>query len=96
MDRRVAMDGEPMWASTVRRRVTVRPARREAEGQCKSLIPQRHDLGPHRLVGERPMHVAEVDGHGVAVLGGCSAALKVSARDQRIGWNPQQKQRRRK
>ena len=41
MDRKVVVDGEPMWASRVLRQVTVGPARREEEPQCKALIRQR-------------------------------------------------------
>src|SRR5579875_472622 len=94
MDRKVVVDGEPMWASTVLRQVKVRPARHEEEPRCKALIRERHYLGLNHLVGETLMHVAEVDGRWVAVLGWCSAALKVSVRDRWIGWSAQQKQRR--
>ena len=35
-----------------------------------------------------------MEGHWIALLGWCSAALKVGARERWIGWSPQQKQRR--
>jgi hypothetical protein len=94
MDNKVTLDGQAYWASAVVRDVAVRPVAPSEIGRWKSLIQQHHYLGLDHLVGETILHVAEVDGHWVALLGWCSAALKVTARDQYIGWSPQQKQRR--
>lgn len=94
MDTKVVLDGQAYWVSAVVRDVVVRPiAPAEAE-RWKSLMRQHHYLGLDHLVGETILHVAEVEGHWVALLGWCSPALKVSVRDHWIGWNAQQKQRR--
>jgi hypothetical protein len=74
--------------------VVVRPIRPEEGGRWKALVREHHYLGLHHLVGKTILHVAEVDGHWVALLGWCSAALKVRVRDHFIGWTAQQKQRR--
>lgn len=94
MERTVLLDGKPRGVSEVMRLVLVRPVKRDEEAQWKALIRQRHYLGLEHLVGETVLHVAEVDGQWVALLGWCSAALKVTVRDQWIGWSAQQKQRR--
>lgn len=54
-----------------------------------------HYLGSTGLVGERLRHVA-VDRHGawLALIGWVSAAFKCQARDQWIGWRPEQQWRR--
>jgi len=88
------LDGKRYWASDVLRRVVVRPVAPEEAGRCKALIRERHYLGLRHLAGEAMLHVAEVDGHGVALLGWCSAALKVTVRDRFIGWTALQEQRR--
>lgn len=75
-------------------KVVVRPIRPEEAARWKAVIREHHYLGLRHLVGETVCHVAEVDGQWVALLGWCSAALKVTARDRWIGWTPQQKQRR--
>ena len=93
-DKKILVEGEPFWASEIVRCVEVRPVRPDEEGRWKELVRKHHYLGLHHLVGETVLHVAEVDGRWVALLGWCSAALKVKARDHWIGWNPQQKQRR--
>lgn len=83
-----------MSAFEVMSKVVVRPVMAEELERWKALVRAHHYLGLHHLVGETIYHVAEADGHWVALLGWCSAALKVTARDQWIGWNAQQKQRR--
>jgi hypothetical protein len=94
MDRKVMVDGQAMWVPEVLEKVRVRRVRGEEEGRWKALIRQHHYLGLNHLVGETILHVAEVEGHWVALLGWCSAALKVGVRDRWIGWSAQQKQRR--
>lgn len=90
----VVLDGQTLSLFEVMSRVRVRRVKPEEEERWKALIRAHHYLGLHHLVGETIYHVAEVDGHWVALLGWCSAALKVTARDRWIGWTPQQKQRR--
>ena len=75
-------------------RLKVRPVKAEEEAHFKALLRERHYLGLRQLVGETILHVAELDGQWVAVLAWCSAALKVTVRDEWIGWTSQQKQRR--
>ncbi len=94
MERTVVLDGKRYAVSDVVRQVVLRPVRPEEVGRWKALIRQHHYLGLHHLVGETILHVAEVDGHWVALLGWCSAALKVTVRDRFIGWTAQQKKRR--
>ncbi len=88
------LDGEALSLFEVMSGVTVRPVRPDEVGRWKALMRKHHYLGLRHLVGETIYHVAEVEGHWVALLGWCSAALKVGARDRWIGWTPQQKQRR--
>ncbi|HCC33606.1 MAG TPA: hypothetical protein DEQ28_06900, partial [Clostridiales bacterium] len=94
MERTVVLDGERYAVSDVLRQVVVRPVRPEEAGRWKALIRERHYLGLHHLVGETILHVAEMDGRWVALVGWCSAALKVTVRARFIGWTAQQKQRR--
>lgn len=94
MERTVLLDGKPFSLFEVMSGVRVRRVKPEEEERWKALIRAHHYLGLHHLVGETIYHLAEVDGHWVALLGWCSAALKVTARDRWIGWTPQQKQRR--
>ena len=94
MEQTVMVDGAPYPVSDVMRGVRVRPVRRDEERRWKALVRERHYLGLRHLVGETMLHVAEFEGHWVALLGWCSAALKVTVRDRWIGWTPQQKQRR--
>jgi hypothetical protein len=54
------------------------------------LLARHHYLGPSRLVGESMRYFATVDGQPVALIGFSGAALKVTVRDQFIGWQPEQ------
>lgn len=94
MDTKVVVDGQAYWASAVVRDVVVRPVLASERKRWTSLVQQHHYLGLDHLVGETILHVAEVDGHWVALVGWCSPALKVTVRDHWIGWSPQHKQRR--
>jgi len=47
---------------------------------------EHHYLGLQSFVGESLRYVAEWQGHWMALLGWCSAALKCQARDRFIGW----------
>ena len=94
MERKVVLDGQPYSVGKVVREVVVRPVAAGEIGRWKALIRQHHYLGLHHLVGQTMLHVAELDGHWLALLGWCSPALKVTVRDRWIGWSGQQKQRR--
>ena len=54
------------------------------------LLAQHHYLGRSRLVGETLRYVAELDGQPVALVGFTGGALKITCRDQFIGWQPEQ------
>ena len=64
---------------------------REAARQWDALLAQHHYLGRTRLVGEAMRYLATVDGEPAALVGFASAALKVTVRDQHIGWTPDQR-----
>jgi hypothetical protein len=51
------------------------------------LVHHYHYLGLPKLVGEHLRHVAFINGQVVACIAWASAAWKVKARDQFIGWN---------
>jgi len=53
------------------------------------LVHHHHYLGRPRIVGEHLRYLAFLQGQVVACLGWASAAFKVSARDQFIGWDPE-------
>lgn len=89
----VLLDGKPKPVKDILRRVVVRPVTADEVPRWKELVRRHHYLGD-RLVGQTLLHVAEVDGHWVALLGWSSAALKVGARDRWLGWTPRQRQRR--
>ena len=66
---------------------------REAK-RWDELLACHHYLGPSRLVGETMRYFATLDGQPVALVGFSSAALKVTVRDQFIGWQPEQQSER--
>jgi hypothetical protein len=57
------------------------------------LIHHYHYLGLPTLVGEHLRHLVFIDGQVVACLAWASAAWKVKARDQFIGWDESTKKR---
>ncbi|TVR17651.1 MAG: ISAs1 family transposase [Planctomycetota bacterium] len=62
--------------------------------EWNELVSRHHYLSSHRMMGEQLRYVAEVNGYWVACLGWSAASLKLSARDERIGWTViQQRQR---
>ena len=77
------------------RGVTVRLVESAAEiRHWDQVIREHHYLGLRSMIGETLRYVAELDGQWVALVGFASPALKVTARDQFIGWTPEQQQAR--
>lgn len=59
-----------------------------------SLIVEQHYLHSIHLVGERLCYVAEHQGQWIALMAWSAAAFKLKQREDWIGWNDKQKQRR--
>jgi hypothetical protein len=57
------------------------------------LVHHHHYLGLPKLVGEHLRYLVTINGQVVACLSWASAAWKVKARDQFIGWDEETKQR---
>ena len=55
------------------------------------LVCQHHYLKNANLVGERLCYVAEYQGQWLALIGWSAAAYHVRARDEYIGWDPNQR-----
>ena len=64
----------------------VRPITANERSAWDTLMATHHYLGFQCLVGESIRYVAEMQGHWVALLGWCAAALKCRPRDTWIGW----------
>src|SRR3954469_21276257 len=63
----------------------------------QSLVEEHHYLRDATLVGECLRYVAEdATGQWVALLGFCSAAYHLKAREVWLGWSSEQQQRRRR
>ena len=76
------------------KRVKVRLAPEERRGEFDFRLEQDHYLHSAHLSGQTLRYVAEVDGEWVALLCFGAAALHFKAREQWIGWTPQQRARR--
>ena len=76
--------------------ISVRPVRDGAErAEWDRLMDAHHYLGFRCLFGGGVRHVAQTpDGRWVALLGWVAGAFKVKARDDWIGWAPEQQFRR--
>ena len=76
--------------------VSVRPVRDGAErAEWDRVMDAGHYLGFRGMFGGGLRHVAEgPDGRWLALLGWCSGAFKVKARDTWVGWAPEQQFRR--
>lgn len=81
---------------TVLDRLQVRLLTRPEDlARCEALIVQEHYLHDATLVGEHLRYVATFKGEWLAVATWSAAALHLKARDQFIGWTPEQCRRRR-
>ena len=77
------------------REVTVRPTVGSGERQRWDALMSAHHYLPFRgLVGRGLRHVAVLDGHWLALIGWHAGAFKLKARDEWIGWLPEQQFRR--
>jgi predicted transposase YbfD/YdcC len=81
---------------TVLDRLQIRPLTRADEiARCDELIVAEHYLHDATLVGEQLRYVATFKGQWLAVATWSAAAFHLKARDQFIGWTPEQCRRRR-
>ncbi len=69
--------------------LVLRLARRDEIPRWRDVMRRHHYLGFERIVGNALYHVATIEDQWVALLGWGSAALKCSARDSWIGWDPE-------
>lgn len=72
----------------------VRPIDKEETDRWISLMREQHYLGYTKSTGERILYVAEEEGEWVALLCWVAASLKLSCREQWIGWDNLAKTRR--
>jgi hypothetical protein len=75
-------------------RIQVRLVREEERGELDFRLEQDHYLHSAHLSGQTLRYVAEVEGQWVALLCFGAAALHLKAREQWMGWTPQQRARR--
>jgi hypothetical protein len=69
--------------------VDLKPVRNtKLEPLYNSLIHQHHYLGYRQIVGNHLKYIAFIADRPVACLGWGSAAWKIKARDDFVGWNP--------
>ena len=69
------------------REVTVRPARADERRRWDALMAEHHYLGFKQFAGRGLRHVAEWEGHWVALAGWQSGAFKCRPRDRWLGWH---------
>ena len=77
-------------------KVSVRLIEPEEKKQWDRLISERHYLANANLVGRQLRYVAELDGQWVGLLGWNVAAYHLKGREQWIGWDVEQRLKRRK
>ena len=75
--------------------LTVRPIQPKERARYQQLMIEHHYLHDHQLVGEQLCYVATYRGQWLALASWCAAARYLKARDQFIGWTPEQCRRRR-
>jgi hypothetical protein len=73
----------------------VRPVQTQERERYQGLMVEHHYLHDHRLVGEQLCYVVTYRGAWLALASWCAAARYLKARDQFIGWTPEQCRRRR-
>lgn len=74
--------------------LVVRPVLPEEALGWRLFVGRYHYLGYRPLIGEHIMYAAFLDGEVVAFLGWASAAFRVPAREQYVGWDEETKKRR--
>lgn len=67
----------------------------QERSRYQSEIEEHHYLHSHQLVGEQLCYVATYRGQWLALSSWCAAARYLKARDQFIGWSPEQCRHRR-
>jgi predicted transposase YbfD/YdcC len=75
--------------------LVVRPIKPKERARYQALMIQHHYLHDHQLVGEQLCYVATYRGEWLGLISWCAAARYLKARDQFIGWTPEQCRRRR-
>ena len=75
--------------------LTVRLLLPKERARYEALMVQHHYLHDHHLVGEQLCYVVSYRGQWLALASWCAAARHLKARDQFIGWTPEQCRRRR-
>ena len=76
------------------REVQVRPVRASEVPRWNALMREQHYLGFRKFCGRRLLHVAELDGRWLALVGWHAAALHCAARERWIGWTQLQRRAR--
>ena len=82
------MDSESASPTPAGQPLEVRLARREEMRRWRTLMHRHHYLGFGRIIGDALYYIATLGQEWVALIGWGSAALKCSARDRWIGWDP--------
>ena len=77
------------------KQLTLRLLENDEFKQADELFEREHYLGPVKRTGKGLLQVIEYQGHAVALLDWGPAALKLTDRDQWIGWNGRQRADRR-
>lgn len=70
--------------------LTVRPITPQERRRFDALMVEHHYLKSNHLVGEQLCYVATYQGKWLALSSWCAAARHLKARDQFIGWSPEQ------
>ena len=76
--------------------LVVRPCLEEEVKRFRELVAQHHYLKGDHSGGDTLRYVAEIDGRWVGLLVWGSAAYKLKAREEWIGWNAGLREARRK
>lgn len=96
-----AMRNQPLRLPTpkeqrILEQLVVAPARKDEIKRCERLLSRHHYLGSIQPVGERIYYIAKSPSGGwLGVMVFCAAAHHIKARDQWLGWSPEQRYKRR-